>query len=66
MSWEFLLALIVAIPLITFPAVFVWYVNGGGLFHAIRDRMSARASKRSVGSKRGTDGGEGRKNRWES
>lgn len=63
MSWEFLLALIVAIPLITFPAVFVWYVNGGGLFDAIRDRMSARGGKRS---QRGAGAAVGRGTRRES
>ncbi len=45
MTWEFVVALIVAVPLITFPAVFVWYVNAGGLYRAIRDRMGARGIK---------------------
>ena len=63
MSWEFLVALIIAVPLITFPAVFVWYVNGGGLFQAIKDRVSVRGSKRHVASLRGAGPAEGRGNR---
>ena len=50
MTWEFIVALIVAVPLITFPAVFVWYVNAGGLYHAIKEKISARSSKRHVSS----------------
>jgi hypothetical protein len=42
MTWEFVVALMVAVPLITFPAVFVWYVNAGGLYRSIKDRMGAR------------------------
>ena len=45
MTWEFVVALIVAVPLITFPAVFVWYMNAGGLYRAIRDRMGTRGVK---------------------
>jgi hypothetical protein len=53
MSWEFLVAVVVAIPLIMFPAVFVWYVNGSGLYHALRHRMSVHGSKRPVAAQRG-------------
>ena len=48
MTWEFVVALVVAVPLITFPAVFVWYVNAGGLYRAIKDRMGARGVKRQA------------------
>ena len=46
MSWGFFVALIIAIPLITFPAAFVWYVNGGALYHALRNLVSARNPRR--------------------
>ncbi len=42
MQWEFIVALVIAIPIIIFPVAFVWYLNAGGLVSAIR---SARAKK---------------------
>ena len=30
MQWELVVALVIAIPVILFPAVFVWYLNIGG------------------------------------
>lgn len=32
MQWEFIVALVIAIPIILLPAVFVWYLNIGGIF----------------------------------
>jgi len=32
MQWEFIVALVIAIPIILFPAAFVWYLNLGGIF----------------------------------
>ena len=37
------LALILAIPIILFPAAFVWYLNIGGIYAAIK---AAREKKR--------------------
>ena len=42
MQWEFLVALIVTIPVILFPAAFVWYLNAGNLIKTIKE---ARAKK---------------------
>ncbi|MFC2004903.1 hypothetical protein ACFLUY_01620 [Chloroflexota bacterium] len=36
MQWEFVVALVIAIPVILFPAVFVWYLNIGGIYAAIK------------------------------
>ncbi len=36
MNWEFLVALIIAIPVVLFPAAFVWYLNAGGLYAAVK------------------------------
>ncbi len=33
MEWGFVVALVVAIPVILFPVAFVWYLNIGGVFH---------------------------------
>ncbi len=43
MQWEFVVALIVAIPVILFPAAFVWYLNVGGIYSAIREALKKRA-----------------------
>jgi hypothetical protein len=43
-----IIALVIAIPVILFPAVFVWYLNVGGLWEAwkykrAKDKKRARA-----------------------
>jgi hypothetical protein len=45
MQFEMLVALVVAIPIILFPAAFVWYLNIGGIFQAIREAKTAREKK---------------------
>ncbi len=37
MQWEFVVALVLAIPIILFPAAFVWYLNIGGIYAAIKE-----------------------------
>ena len=44
MQWEFVLALIIAIPIILFPAAFVWYLNVGGIYGAIKEALKRRAA----------------------
>lgn len=34
MEWQFVVALAVAIPVILFPAAFIWYLNIGGMIKA--------------------------------
>ena len=36
MQWQIVLALAIAIPIIIFPAVFIWYMNIKGLRESIR------------------------------
>lgn len=38
MEWQVILVLVLVIPIILFPAAFVWYLNIGGLFAAIKER----------------------------
>ncbi len=38
MQWEFIVALAIVIPLILFPAAFIWYLNIGELHAAIKER----------------------------
>ena len=46
MQWEFIVALILAIPIILFPAAFVWYLNIGGIYGAIRRAQEKRAARK--------------------
>jgi len=45
MQWEFVVTLVIAIPIILFPAAFVWYLNFGWLlFHAKEAARERRAA----------------------
>jgi len=46
MEWQIVVALVVAIPVILFPAAFVWYLNIGGIYAAVKE---ARARKVAEG-----------------
>lgn len=46
MDWEFILALIVAVPIILLPVAFVWYLNIGGVLAAVREARRKRARRR--------------------
>jgi len=37
MSWQFILALIIAIPIVLFPVALVWYLNIGGIISAVKE-----------------------------
>ena len=43
MNWAFLVALVVAIPIVLFPAALVWYLNIGGIGAAVRRARARRA-----------------------
>ncbi|MFC1871913.1 hypothetical protein ACFLYF_05935 [Chloroflexota bacterium] len=45
MELTLILALVVAIPVILFPAAFVWYLNIGGIVHAVHEARAAREQK---------------------
>ncbi len=45
MQFEMIVALVVAIPIILFPAAFVWYLNIGGIVQAVREAKAAREKK---------------------
>ncbi len=45
MQLELIIALVIAIPVILFPAAFVWYINVGGILHAVREARAAREKK---------------------
>jgi len=43
MQWELVVALVIVIPIILFPAAFVWYLNIGGVYAAIKEARERRA-----------------------
>jgi hypothetical protein len=45
MEWQIIIALIIAIPVILFPAAFVWYINLGGLYNALKEYRARKAVK---------------------
>ncbi len=45
MQWEIIVALVIAIPVILFPAAFVWYLNMGGIFAAIKEARARRLAR---------------------
>jgi hypothetical protein len=51
MEWQFIVALVIAIPIILFPAAFVWYLNVGGIYSAIKEARERKAA-REAGAKK--------------
>ena len=45
MEWQIIVALVIAIPIILFPAAFVWYLNIGGILTVIKELARKRAKK---------------------
>jgi hypothetical protein len=44
MEWQMVVALVVAIPLILFPAAFIWYLNVDGIYAAIKEARAKRVA----------------------
>ena len=44
MTWEFIVALILAIPIIAFP-LFLWYFDIGARYTVIRESMKKRTAR---------------------
>ena len=45
MQWELVVALVIAIPIILFPAAYVWYLNIGGIVAALKDAREKRVAR---------------------
>jgi len=45
MQWEIAVALVIAIPIILFPAAYVWYLNIGGIYMAVKEARARRAAR---------------------
>jgi len=46
MQWELVVALVIGIPIILFPAAYVWYINIGGAYSLIREARRKRLADR--------------------
>jgi hypothetical protein len=42
MEWQVILALVLAITIVLFPVIFIWYLNIAGMYAAIRERGRIR------------------------
>jgi len=49
MEWGFIVALVLAIPIILFPVAFVWYLNIGGMYAAVKEARKKRAAREERG-----------------
>jgi hypothetical protein len=45
MEWEMVIALVIAIPVILFPAAFVWYLNGEGVIKALKESRARKLAR---------------------
>jgi len=45
MRWELVIALVIAVPIILFPVAYVWYINVGGIYTAIREARARRLAR---------------------
>jgi len=45
MEWQIIVALIVAIPFILIPPVFVWYLNIGGIYAIIKEAREKKIAR---------------------
>jgi hypothetical protein len=43
MDWQVIVALVIIIPVILIPVLFVWYLNIGGVYAAIKAAWQRRA-----------------------
>jgi hypothetical protein len=44
MEWQIVVALVIAIPIILFPVAFVWYLNIGGIYTAVKEARARRVA----------------------
>ncbi len=52
MEWEFIVALVVMVPLILLPVAFVWYLNLGGILAAVRRERTTEKEGLATGKTR--------------
>jgi hypothetical protein len=52
MQWEFIVALVIAIPVILLPAAYIWYLDMGGIYAAIKERRARALPEREMAKTR--------------
>jgi hypothetical protein len=45
MQWELIVALVIAVPIILFPAAYVWYLNIGGIYSGVKEAREKRVAR---------------------
>jgi hypothetical protein len=45
MDWQIVVALIVVVPVVLFPAAFVWYLNLGGIYAAVKEARARKVTR---------------------
>ncbi len=48
MTWELVVILVIAIPVILFPAAYIWYINIGGLALMFKEAREKRAIRKKI------------------
>jgi hypothetical protein len=51
MEWEFIVALVIMVPIILLPVAFVWYLNLGGILAAFREARARRTAEKPTTEK---------------
>lgn len=46
MDAAFIIAMAVAIPIILFPAAYIWYINIGGIYQAVKEARKAKVGEK--------------------
>lgn len=46
MEWQFIVALILAVPIILVPVALVWYLNVGGIYTTVAEARKRKAARR--------------------
>ena len=48
MEWQFILALVLGIPIILFPVALIWYMNISGLYQVMREARQRQKRRAQV------------------
>ena len=48
MQWQVIVALVVTVPIILLPVALIWYINIGGIYHAVKEAQKRRAIQREA------------------
>lgn len=48
MEWQIIVALAITIPVVLFPAAFIWYLNIGGVVQVVREARARRVVEKAT------------------